>query len=264
MSSPADAAAVTIRWADAQDEARLLEIDHETWSPLVTPAPASAASTFFRPHVEPSDTLVAVIGDSVAGYALIGAPTPHPASARVQMIRGLAVAPGYQGRGIGRALVDAAIEKATARSAVKLSLRVLATNEVARRLYTAAGFETEGVLVDEFLLEGRGIAVAGEGLRALLLEGLLPGTEQGLSDVQGAGRLRHGVAFLRDQFDCLDLELVRVTASLSRHDGPPGCSLHRYLGVHHSWGGSRAIDAPPYFGSFSMARLVLLGESWYW
>ena len=38
---------------------------------------------------------------------------------------------------------------------MKLSLRVLSTNDGARRLYEGAGFETEGVLADEFFLEGR-------------------------------------------------------------------------------------------------------------
>ncbi len=71
------------------------------------------------------------------------------------MIRGLAVSPDHQGRGVGRALVDAAIEEATRRGAVKLTLRVLDTNGGARRLYAAAGFVSEGVLADEFLLEGR-------------------------------------------------------------------------------------------------------------
>jgi hypothetical protein len=109
MNSPTDAASVAIRWAEAQDEARLVEIDQATWSPLVTPAPEPAAPGVL------SSTCGAV------GH------------------------PGRSNRGQNRRLC------------VKLSLRVLATNEVARRLYTAAGFETEGVLVDEFLLDGRNV-----------------------------------------------------------------------------------------------------------
>jgi ribosomal protein S18 acetylase RimI-like enzyme len=146
-----------IRWAESADEARLVEIDAETWSPLVTPAPPSTEPVFFRPHVEPSDTLVAEVEGRIVGYALIGTPTPLPASARVQMIRGLAVDPVQQGKGIGRALVDAAIAEATTRGAVKLSLRVLSTNDGALRLYASAGFETEGVLADEFYLESRDV-----------------------------------------------------------------------------------------------------------
>ncbi len=145
---------VAIRVAEAADEARLVEIDTQPWLPRGTPSPPQAEPVFFRPHVDPSDTLVAELEGRIVGYALIGTPTPLPASARVQMIRGLAVDPARQGRGIGRALVAAAIVEAKARGAVKLSLRVLSTNDGARRLYAAAGFETEGVLADEFFLDG--------------------------------------------------------------------------------------------------------------
>ena len=148
---------VTIRWAAPADEVRLVEIDEKTWSPLVSPSPPPAEPAFFRPHVEPADTLVAELDGRVVGYALIGTPTPLPASVRVQMIRGLAVDPAYQGQGVGRTLIDAAIAEATARGAVKLSLRVLSTNEGARRLYASAGFEVEGKLADEFFLDGRSV-----------------------------------------------------------------------------------------------------------
>src|SRR5436305_6788493 len=87
-------------------------------------------------------------------------------------------------------------------------------------------------------LDGRELTVSGEGLVAFLVEGLLPGAEQRLADVQGAGGLGHGVALLGDQLDGLDLELAGVAASLSRRCGPPAVIIHRYLGVHHSWGGS--------------------------
>ncbi len=153
--TPETVSSVTIRHAEPADEAGIVAIDDATWSPLVQPGPRPTDGVFFRPHVEPSDTLVALVDDAVAGYVLLGNPTPLPASAHVQMIRGIAVAPEFQGRGIGRALVDAAIEEATRRGAVKLTLRVLGTNDGARRLYAAAGFTAEGVLADEFLLEGR-------------------------------------------------------------------------------------------------------------
>jgi ribosomal protein S18 acetylase RimI-like enzyme len=127
--SAATRSTVTIRWAERGDELRIAEIDDATWSPLVSPGPRPTDGAFFRPHVEPSDTLVALVDDAIVGYVLIGNPTPLPASAHVQMIRGLAVAPGYQGRGIGRTLVDAAIEEAPQRGAAKVTLRVLDTNE---------------------------------------------------------------------------------------------------------------------------------------
>jgi len=56
---------------------------------------------------------------------------------------------------VGRALVEAAKWEAHRRGATKLTLRVLAPNTGARRLYEACGFVVEGVLVGEFLLDGR-------------------------------------------------------------------------------------------------------------
>jgi len=153
--SAAGTEVVTIRHATAEDEPRLVEIDALTWSPRVNPGPRPEEPVFFRPQLTPEDTLVAVVDGRVAGYAIVAPPTPFPASAHVQMLRGLAVDPDCQGRGVGRALVDAAVAEAAARGAVKIWLRVLATNDVALRLYAAAGFETEGVLRDEFLLDGR-------------------------------------------------------------------------------------------------------------
>ena len=43
----------------------------------------------------------------------------------------------------------------TRRGARKLSLRVLGDNTVARGLYESCGFAVEGVLRDEFLVDGR-------------------------------------------------------------------------------------------------------------
>ncbi len=67
---------------------------------------------------------------------------------------GLAVDPGHQRTGAGRALVHAVVQQARARGARKLSLRVLGPNVTARRLYEACGFTVEGVLRAEFLLDG--------------------------------------------------------------------------------------------------------------
>lgn len=48
----------------------------------------------------------------------------------------------------------AAIEEACRRGGRKLTLRVLAPNAPARHLYESIGFRVEGVLHDEFLLNG--------------------------------------------------------------------------------------------------------------
>jgi RimJ/RimL family protein N-acetyltransferase len=67
----------------------------------------------------------------------------HPASAHVADL-GLMVAAGHRGRGIGRALLDAAVEWARAAGITKLELHVFPHNEPAIRLYERYGFEREG------------------------------------------------------------------------------------------------------------------------
>ncbi|MGI8973873.1 MAG: GNAT family N-acetyltransferase [Gaiella sp.] len=147
-----------IRFATPEDDAVLAAIDEATWSPAISPAPAHPAEEgFFRPGIDPEDTLVAIRAETVVGYLLLGPPTPLQASAHVQMVRGLAVDPDAQRAGVGRALLDAAVEEASARGARKLSLRVLGSNGGARLLYETSGFEVEGVLRGEFQLDGRDV-----------------------------------------------------------------------------------------------------------
>jgi ribosomal protein S18 acetylase RimI-like enzyme len=146
---------VAIRPAVAADDAALATLDQRVWSWLSSPAPAPAPGTpFFDDQSTPEDVLVAEAGGAVAGYVQIGRPTPVPANAHVLMVRGLAVDPDRRGAGIGRALVAAAVAEARARGARRLTLRVLAPNAPARAVYAAAGFVVEGVLREEFHLDG--------------------------------------------------------------------------------------------------------------
>jgi ribosomal protein S18 acetylase RimI-like enzyme len=78
-----------------------------------------------------------------------------PSHAHVLEIGGLAVDPVRQGAGVGRRLVEAAVQECRRRGARKVTLRVLGPNTAARRLYDSCGFQVEGVLREEFLLEDR-------------------------------------------------------------------------------------------------------------
>jgi ribosomal protein S18 acetylase RimI-like enzyme len=70
-------------------------------------------------------------------------------------VKGLTVSPAHRRRGVGRALLAAAIREATDAGARRLTLRVLGHNADARSLYAACGFEVEGVLREFFYLDGR-------------------------------------------------------------------------------------------------------------
>lgn len=153
---------VTIRGAVPGDDPALAALDHRAWSQdgAVTKRPAAKRAFFGAGHT-PDQFLVAVPGEAapsggrIAGFIRIVPPTPLPSNAHVRQIQGLAVEPALRGRGIGRALLGAACERAATEGARRITLRVLASNEPARRLYAAAGFAVEGVLPGEFRIAGR-------------------------------------------------------------------------------------------------------------
>lgn len=78
----------------------------------------------------------------LTGFAVVAALcVVMPAEAELEMI---AVTPSQQGRGVGRALMQAAIAWAVEQQANLLRLEVRAGNARALRLYAAAGFQSEG------------------------------------------------------------------------------------------------------------------------
>ncbi|MEU9985574.1 GNAT family N-acetyltransferase [Streptomyces sp. NPDC048045] len=145
-----------IRVALPADEQELAVLDRATWSPLhaVMPAPQPPYSPFFDERHVPEDFLLAELGGRIAGYIRVVPPTRLAANAHVRQIQGLAVADEARGKGVGRALIRAAVEEARGRGARRITLRVLGHNAPARRLYESEGFKVEGLLPEEFLLQG--------------------------------------------------------------------------------------------------------------
>jgi ribosomal protein S18 acetylase RimI-like enzyme len=121
----------------------------------VSPGLEQRPDARFFAHADPDDVLVAEEDGAVAGYVQVEPATPLATNAHVLEIHGLVVDPARRRRGIARALLDAAAEHARARGARRLRLRVLAPNTGAIALYRACGYEQEGLLRDEFLLDGR-------------------------------------------------------------------------------------------------------------
>ncbi|MFH9008871.1 GNAT family N-acetyltransferase [Streptomyces afghaniensis] len=146
-----------IRVATPDDGEVLALLDRLAWSHLhaVVPEPQPPYPPFFSERHAPEDCLVAELGDRLAGYLHLGFPTPVASNRHVRQIQGLIVSEEARGRGVGRALVRSAVDEARRRGARRLTLRVLGHNTPARGLYEAEGFVVEGVLPEEFRLDGQ-------------------------------------------------------------------------------------------------------------
>ncbi|MEU8590748.1 GNAT family N-acetyltransferase [Streptomyces sp. NPDC048664] len=147
---------VLIRPATPGDEEALGRLDRATWSALhsVQPRPREPYAPFFGERSGPGDHLVAEIDGAVVGYIRLAFATPLAANSHVRQIQGLAVAGEARGAGVARALLRSARQEARRRGARRLTLRVLGHNTPARTLYASEGFVVEGVLPEEFLIEG--------------------------------------------------------------------------------------------------------------
>ncbi|HEY1321590.1 MAG TPA: GNAT family N-acetyltransferase [Streptosporangiaceae bacterium] len=151
---------MAVRVARPEDEDGLARLDAAAWTPAsgfpsVNERVNDPFFTFFTDDSPPEAHLVAELDGRLAGYIRVKPATMLRENAHVLGIVGLAVAPGDRRRGVASALLAAAEHHARARGARKLSLRVLGTNEPAMRLYERCGFQREGTLRDEFLIDGR-------------------------------------------------------------------------------------------------------------
>lgn len=122
--------------------------------PIVLDARALATRVRYEQYAL-ENSLVAYEGDELAGVAALAV------RGESGWVAGLALVPGQRGRGRGRELMAALVERARGCGVRRLSLEVLAGNLAARRLYESAGM---AVTRDLLLMERAGAAV--EGARA--------------------------------------------------------------------------------------------------
>ncbi len=104
-----------------------------------------------RRHADAA-VFVAVDGDRIIGRLSL-ARDPHPSSTHVADL-GLMVAATHRRRGVGRALLEAAVTWARRAAVSKLELHVFPWNEPAIQLYEAFGFEREGLRRRHYLRDG--------------------------------------------------------------------------------------------------------------
>ena len=133
----------------------LRAVDLATWTAQVSPGELPTPDTpFLTDQSLLEDLVVAEVDGAAVGYARLSQTAPMPSHRHVLSVNGLAVAPSHQRLGLGRALLGEAVSRARQRGACKVTLRVLGPNLGAQALYASCGFEVEGVLRREFLLDG--------------------------------------------------------------------------------------------------------------
>jgi RimJ/RimL family protein N-acetyltransferase len=105
--------------------------------------------------VRRSEHAAVIVAEAPSGIVgrLSLARDPHPASFHVADL-GLMVDAGYRRRGVGTALLQAAVEWARAVGVSKLELHVFPHNEGAIALYEKFGFEREGYRHGHYLRAG--------------------------------------------------------------------------------------------------------------
>jgi len=97
--------------------------------------------------------LVAVEGGTVVGWCDV-VPVPRPIFAHVGVL-GMGLLPEHRGRGLGTALMTAALEASRACGLERVELAVFADNERAQHLYARMGFVVEGVQSRRAKIDGR-------------------------------------------------------------------------------------------------------------
>jgi ribosomal-protein-alanine N-acetyltransferase len=106
--------------------------------------PEGAARLLGRPRVIPNGTLIALRHGEPAGLVLTVVSAEDPTVAEIES---LAVVPAHQGRGIGKALLSAALRAAAPRGCTSVELSTNAENRRALRLYLEADFGIDDIRV---------------------------------------------------------------------------------------------------------------------
>jgi ribosomal protein S18 acetylase RimI-like enzyme len=130
-----------VRLADADDAAVIGRLLHDFNREFNEPTPEPAAlAERLRQLIDAGDTAVLLAGDGPDGLAVLRFRAAIWSSGAECYLAELYVPPASRGRGLGRALMGAALSEARARGADTMDIGVDEPDLVARRLYESLGF----------------------------------------------------------------------------------------------------------------------------
>jgi RimJ/RimL family protein N-acetyltransferase len=116
--------------------------------------PFEQARAFITNNIAKDNVQVVALADGeLVGWSDV-LPKDRPIHSHVGVL-GIGVLPAFRGKGIGAALLHAALQAAQQRGYVRIELTVRAENARAVALYEKFGFEKEGVCRDAILVDGR-------------------------------------------------------------------------------------------------------------
>ena len=130
-----------VRLADRGDAAVIGQLLYDFNREFDEPTPApSALADRLRQLIEVGDTTVLLGGDGPDGLAVLRFRAAIWSDGLECYLAELYVTPAARGRGLGRALMEAALSEARARGADTMDIGVDEPDLVARRLYESLGF----------------------------------------------------------------------------------------------------------------------------
>jgi len=160
-------ATLTVRRARLDDAARIMEIwNREVLDTLATtdtePRDLAAQRAWLASHSAAYPVIVATPAaapDEVTGYAAL-TPYRHKPAFRRTVEDSVYVDRAWRGRGVGRALLQHALELARAYGHRSVMARITAGNAASRALHEALGFRLVGIEEEVAFKRGRWLDVA--------------------------------------------------------------------------------------------------------
>jgi ribosomal protein S18 acetylase RimI-like enzyme len=131
----------TVRRASAEDAPEVARLLHDFNSEFDEPTPeVPALAERYAELLESGEVTVLLVGDGPEGFAQLRFRPWVYSRALDAYLEELYVVPPRRGQGLGRALLEAAMETARGKGAVHFELTTSETDTAARGLYDSAGF----------------------------------------------------------------------------------------------------------------------------